>query len=58
MGPGTGIAPVVLGRVSDEVGPHLAFLLLPAFIAVAALLATRLGRSMRAPDPVPVPVRA
>ncbi|MFK3982886.1 MFS transporter [Micromonospora sp. NPDC050397] len=36
---GFGIAPVVLGRVADSVGPHLAFLLLPLFIVTAALLA-------------------
>ncbi|MGN9774323.1 MFS transporter [Micromonospora sp. H33] len=60
MGVGFGIAPVALGRVADEVGPHLAFLLLPAFIAVAALLAVRLGRVLRAPtaETVPTPVGA
>ncbi|MCL7458902.1 MFS transporter [Micromonospora sp. MSM11] len=47
MGVGFGIAPVVLGWVADGVGPHLAFLLLPAFIAAAALLAARLGRALR-----------
>jgi MFS family permease len=47
MGVGFGIAPVALGRVADGIGPHLAFLLLPGFIAVAALLAVRLGRSLR-----------
>ncbi|WP_422734336.1 MFS transporter [Micromonospora sp. WMMD558] len=51
MGVGFGIAPVALGWVADEVGPHLAFLLLPAFIGVAALLAVRLGRALRAPTP-------
>ncbi|MEU8296660.1 MFS transporter [Micromonospora sp. NPDC048909] len=51
MGIGFGIAPVLLGRVADGIGPHLAFLLLPAFIAVAALLAVRLGRSLRAAHP-------
>ncbi|WFE33707.1 MFS transporter [Micromonospora sp. WMMD975] len=54
MAVGFGIAPVVLGRVADGVGPHLAFLLLPAFIAVAALLAVRLGRALRPPSPAPV----
>lgn len=54
VGIGFGIAPVVLGRVADAVGAHLAFLLLPAFIAVAALLALRLGRALRLP-PTAVP---
>ncbi|WP_433389933.1 MFS transporter [Micromonospora sp. KLBMP9576] len=47
MGVGFGIAPVALGWVADGVGAHLAFLLLPGFIAVAALLAARLGRALR-----------
>ncbi|MEH1014080.1 MFS transporter [Micromonospora sp. CPCC 206060] len=40
MGIGFGIAPVALGWVADGVGPHLAFLLLPGFIGLAALLAS------------------
>ncbi|MEH1054775.1 MFS transporter [Micromonospora sp. CPCC 206171] len=48
MGVGFGIAPVALGAVADGVGPHLAFLLLPAFIAGALLLTVRLGRALRA----------
>ncbi|MEH1097591.1 MFS transporter [Micromonospora sp. CPCC 205561] len=55
MGVGFGIAPVALGWVADGVGPHLAFLLLPGFIAVAALLAARLGRALR---PTPAEVRS
>jgi MFS family permease len=55
MGVGFGIAPVALGWVADGVGPHLAFLLLPGFIAAAALLAHRLGRALRAPRPVDHP---
>ncbi|MDT0532271.1 MFS transporter [Micromonospora sp. DSM 115977] len=55
MGVGFGIAPVALGWVADGVGPHLAFLLLPAFIAAAALLAARLGRALR---PAPVDLRS
>ncbi|MFE9688862.1 MFS transporter [Micromonospora sp. NPDC005806] len=51
MGVGFGIAPVVLGWVADGIGPHLAFLLLPGFIAAALLLAVRLGRALRAPRP-------
>ncbi|RKN43455.1 MFS transporter [Micromonospora endolithica] len=61
MGVGFGIAPVALGWVADGVGPHLAFLLLPGFIAVAAALAARLGRALRPPPadvPVPTPVGA
>ncbi|MCZ7439799.1 MFS transporter [Micromonospora sp. WMMC241] len=46
MAVGFGIAPVALGRVADGVGPHAAFLLLPAFIAVAVLLTVRLGRAL------------
>ncbi|MFC8615230.1 MFS transporter [Micromonospora purpureochromogenes] len=48
MGVGFGIAPVTLGAVADGVGPHLAFLLLPGFIAAALLLTVRLGRALRA----------
>ncbi|MFG2009652.1 MFS transporter [Micromonospora sp. NPDC048868] len=55
MGVGFGIAPVALGWVADGVGPHLAFLLLPAFIAAAALLAARLGRALR---PAPADLRS
>ncbi|MFY1598138.1 MFS transporter [Micromonospora sp. WMMD737] len=55
MGVGFGIAPVALGWVADGVGPHLAFLLLPAFIAAAALLAARLGRALR---PAPAEIRS
>ncbi|MFG3419572.1 MFS transporter [Micromonospora sp. NPDC048063] len=54
MGVGFGIAPVALGWVADGVGPHLAFLLLPGFIAAAALLAARLGRALR---PAPAEIR-
>ncbi|MFF3866869.1 MFS transporter [Micromonospora sp. NPDC001898] len=50
MGVGFGIAPVALGWVADGVGPHPAFLLLPGFIATAALLTLRLGRALRPHD--------
>ncbi|MEV1285820.1 MFS transporter [Micromonospora sp. NPDC049679] len=50
---GFGIAPVALGWVADSIGSHRAFLLIPVFIAVAAVLAGRLGRSIRM-RPVPV----
>jgi MFS family permease len=55
MGVGFGIAPVVLGRVADGVGPHLAFLLLPGFIAAALLLTVRLGLALRPPTPPDAP---
>ncbi|MFU8852116.1 MFS transporter [Micromonospora sp. SL1-18] len=62
MGVGFGIAPVLLGWVADGVGPHLAFLLLPGFIATAVLLTVRLGRVLRmarpAADPVAAPLAA
>ncbi|WP_319459002.1 MFS transporter [Micromonospora sp. RTP1Z1] len=62
MGVGFGIAPVALGWVADGVGPHLAFLLLPGFIAAAGLLAVRLGRALRAAHPAderaPIPIPA
>jgi MFS family permease len=58
VGIGFGIAPVVLGRVADSVGPHLAFLLLPVFIAVAALLALRLARALRLPPVAAPPLTA
>ncbi|MGC3859611.1 MFS transporter [Micromonospora chersina] len=51
MAVGFGIAPVALGWVADGVGPHLAFLLLPGFIAAAMLLTVRLGRALRLTSP-------
>ncbi|GAA4146713.1 aromatic acid/H+ symport family MFS transporter [Phytohabitans flavus] len=50
---GFGIAPVVLGWVADGVGPHRAFLLMPLFIAVAAVLAVRLRRALMLSGGVP-----
>ncbi|MGB2568229.1 MFS transporter [Micromonospora citrea] len=59
MGVGFGIAPVALGAVADGVGPHLAFLLLPGFIAAALMLTVRLARALRIAAPTddrePVP---
>jgi MFS family permease len=43
---GFGVAPVVLGWFADGVGPHVAFLMLPALLAVGAVMAVRLGRAM------------
>ena len=45
---GFGVAPFALGWISDHVGPHRAFLILPAFILVAALLTVVLSRALRA----------
>lgn len=53
---GFGVAPLVLGWVADGIGPHLAFLLVPGFIGVAALLVVRLGRALeQLPSPAPSP---
>jgi MFS family permease len=52
---GFGVAPVVLGWVADGVGPHRAFLLMPLFIAVAAVLAVRLRRALSLLDGGPGP---
>jgi MFS family permease len=49
---GFGVAPVALGWMADGVGAHRAFLLIPAFIAVAALLAVRSGRALQLAGPV------
>jgi MFS family permease len=38
-----GVSPFALGAVADRVGPHLAFLLLPVCLAVAALVVSRLS---------------
>ena len=46
-----GIAPLLLGAVADGVGAHLAFLLVPAMLALAALLALRL-RGLPTHEPV------
>jgi predicted MFS family arabinose efflux permease len=39
-----GVSPFALGVIADRVGPHTAFLLVPAFLVGAATLAWRLGR--------------
>jgi MFS family permease len=47
-----GLAPFALGAVADRIGPRLAFLLVPAFLVVAALLVAPLARRLhRAPRP-------
>ncbi|GAB7043896.1 MULTISPECIES: MFS transporter [Catenuloplanes] len=43
---GFGAAPLLLGALSDHIGPHPAFLLLPALIVTAALLTLRLRHSV------------
>lgn len=48
------VAPVALGGLADLFGPHRAFLLLPALLAAAALLAVSTGRMLRSPDVEPV----
>lgn len=51
-----GISPLVLGAVSDQIGPRLAFLLVPLLLVCAALLVFPLARRLRlAPAPAPVP---
>jgi MFS family permease len=45
---GFGAAPFALGWISDHVGSHRAFLILPAFILAAALLTVVLSRALRA----------
>jgi predicted MFS family arabinose efflux permease len=44
-----GLAPFVLGALADRVGPHTAFLLLPVFIALAAVAIVLLDRRGSAP---------
>jgi fucose permease len=44
-----GLAPFVLGAIADRVGPHTAFLLLPVFIALAAVAIVLLDRRPSAP---------
>jgi predicted MFS family arabinose efflux permease len=53
LGLSFGVAPFVLGAVADRVGPHLAFLLLPAFLAMSATTMLALRRRRQIPVPVP-----
>jgi len=46
MAVGFGLAPFLLGALADGVGAHQAFLLVPLFLAAAALLVVRLGRQL------------
>jgi predicted MFS family arabinose efflux permease len=43
-----GVAPFALGVVADFVGPHTAFLMVPAFLAAAGVIAWRLSLPRRA----------
>jgi predicted MFS family arabinose efflux permease len=45
LGLAFGVAPFALGAVADSTGPHKAFLLLPAFLAVSATAIAILSRS-------------
>jgi fucose permease len=50
MSIGFGVAPLALGAVADHIGARPAFLLLPVFLAMSALLVAPLGRRL-APTP-------
>jgi MFS family permease len=50
MGLSFGAGPLLLGLLADQVGAHTALLLIPAFIAAAALLAWRLSGLPRVPQ--------
>jgi MFS family permease len=57
VGVGFGVAPVALGAVADLArDPRIAFLLLPVFLAAAAVVTYRLRSSLSAAAPVPSPV--
>jgi fucose permease len=44
LGVSFGVAPFVLGAVADRIGPHLAFLLVPALLMMSALAMVALRR--------------
>jgi MFS family permease len=46
-----GVAPFLLGAIADGVGPHLAFLLLPGFLAASAVAVFRLDASGGGAEP-------
>ncbi len=48
MAVGFSVAPLTLGAVADRVGTHAAFVLVPGFLAAAALLVLPLARRLRA----------
>jgi fucose permease len=43
-----GVAPFLLGAVADGIGPHLAFLVLPVFLAISAFAVLRLDAATTA----------
>ena len=47
---GFGVSPVILGALADTAGPHLAFLVMPPFIAAAAALTWWLRRELALPE--------
>ncbi|GAA3225279.1 MFS transporter [Dactylosporangium siamense] len=46
------VAPFALGSIADQVGPHTAFLLVPAFLLLSAVVVARLERATLPPVPV------
>jgi fucose permease len=61
MAIGFGLAPLALGAVADRIGAHGAFVLVPAFLAGAAVLAGWLVRRLPAPagvSPLAAPAAA
>jgi fucose permease len=56
MAAGFGLSPLALGAVADRVGTHTAFVLVPGFLAGAALLTVWLAR--RPPTPPATPAVA
>jgi fucose permease len=50
VGVSFGVAPFVLAAIADHVGPHLAFLLVPVFLAMSAVAIAALRRRTGAPD--------
>ncbi|GII21156.1 MFS transporter [Planosporangium mesophilum] len=55
VGVSFGVAPFALGSVADRVGPHLAFLLVPAFLAMSALAIVTLRNRVAAAQPALAP---
>ena len=53
MALGFGLGPFILGAIADGVGTHLAFLVVPVLLALAAILVARLARRLAVPVPVP-----
>ena len=47
VGTSFAVAPFALGAIADRIGPHPAFLVVPAFLALSALVVLRLDRTDR-----------